>query len=136
MISCSFCMLHLLPRSCSMRFDTFKNCPQIIPQTVPKRPQNVFKRRSQKWSRKCVPKVPPNGGPFWLRRRSKSSPEAAPKRPRRPHSRPNHCKSSKMLPRGVQELPSIQGPRPRLPTFLARVPWLLHPRPGGMRVSD
>ena len=42
-----FCMLHLLPRSCSMCFDTFKNCPQIIPQTVPKRSKNVFKRRFQ-----------------------------------------------------------------------------------------
>ena len=120
-------MLHLLPRSCSMCFDTFKNCPQIIPQTVPKRPQNVFKRQSQKLSRKFVPKVPPNGGPFGHRRRSKSSPEAAPNRPRRPHSRPNHCKSSKMPPRGVQELPRApqgRGPPPPPPPRAA-----LNPRP-------
>ena len=76
--SYSFCMLHLLPRNCSMCLDTFKNCPQIIPQTVPKRPQNVFKRRSQNGSEILSQKCPQMGGHLGT-----GDVPRAPRRPRR-----------------------------------------------------
>ena len=107
-----------------------KNCPENVSQKCPQMGAHL--------GTGDVPRAPRRP-----RRTDQDAPIADQTIARAPRCFQEASKSCPERPRGGSpppppppELPSIQGPRPRLPTFLARVPWLLHPRPGGMRVSD